>query len=81
MTTGQSRWGSLVEALINVVIGFGVNFAANWYILPAFGMVLSLQTNLVLGVIYTVISVVRSYTVRRWFNQYIVRASAALTKP
>lgn len=30
----QTRLGSLIEACINVLIGFGVNFAANFAILP-----------------------------------------------
>lgn len=75
----QSRLGSLAEALINVAIGFGINFAANWFILPLFGFsTLTLKANLLIGVVYTVISVIRSYVIRRWFNQHIVRAAQAL---
>lgn len=69
MTQGQSRMGSFMESLINVVIGFGINFVANLVILPLFGFAtLTLQDNFLIGLIYTVISVVRSYTIRRWFN-------------
>lgn len=76
----QSRKGSLIEALINTAIGFGINFTANLIILPLFGFTsLTVQTNLVIGVVYTLISVVRSYVVRRWFNAYIVRAAKKLS--
>ncbi len=65
----QTRLGSLVEAWVSVLIGFAINFTANMLILPLFGFVsLTLGTNLVIGVIYTAISVVRSYVIRRWFN-------------
>lgn len=75
----QTRLGSLAEALINVLIGFGINFAANLVVLPLFGFAaLTLQNNFLIGLIYTAISVVRSYAIRRWFNQYIVRAAARL---
>lgn len=73
----QTRLGSLVEALINVAIGFGINFVANLIVLPRFGFTsLTLHDNFLIGLIYTAISVVRSYAIRRWFNQHIVRAAA-----
>jgi hypothetical protein len=43
-------------------------------ILPLFGFTsLTLATNLVIGMIYTVISVARSYVIRRWFNARLHR--------
>ena len=74
----QSRLGSFIEACINVLIGFFINFTANFAIFPLFGWHLSLSDNLKVGTIYTVISVVRSYAVRRWFNSYIHKASMAI---
>ena len=68
----QSRMGSLMEALVNVLIGGGINFLANWLILPLIGFsTLTLSTNLLITAIFTVISVVRSYTLRRWFNGHL----------
>lgn len=65
----QTRIGSLMEAWANVAVGFGVNFAANMAILPLFGFSsLSLGKNFLIGVIYTGISIVRQYVLRRWFN-------------
>ena len=66
---GQSRVASLVEALVNVAIGFGINFAANFAILPAAGFpVPTVGQNLAMGLMFTAVSVARSYCVRRWFN-------------
>lgn len=65
----QTRKGSFIEAWGNVAIGFGINFAMNLLVLPRFGFTsLTLEKNLAIGVIFTVVSVVRSYTLRRLFN-------------
>jgi hypothetical protein len=64
----QTRLGSLIEAIINVIIGFSINWTANMLIFPLFGFRITASANFVLGLIYTVISVVRSYCIRRWFN-------------
>lgn len=65
----QTKIGSFIEACTNVMIGFGINYTANLLILPQFGFrSLTMRTNLIIGLIYTVISVIRSYVIRRWFN-------------
>ena len=72
----QTRKGSLAEALINVLIGYGINLTANALIFPLFGWHISLRQNIALGVFYTFISIVRSYCIRRWFNKLIQKATA-----
>ena len=65
----QTRLGSIAEAWANIAVGFVINFTANWLILPAFGFhTLTLKTNFEIGLLYTLISLVRSYVLRRWFN-------------
>ena len=76
----QTRLGSLIEACVNVLIGFGINFAANMLILPLFGWHVTVTQNLALGAIYTGISIARSYAVRRWFNARIAKAAARLAE-
>lgn len=75
----QSRLGSFIEAWINVAIGFSINFVANLLIFPLFGMSISLSDNFLLGLVYTVISVARSYVIRRWFNARIHQAAIRLS--
>lgn len=75
----QTRLGSLIEACINVLIGFWINFFANLIILPAFGFTgLTLATNFYIGLAYTVVSVARSYVIRRWFNARLHAAAMRL---
>jgi hypothetical protein len=65
----QTKTGSLVEALTNIAIGFSINFVANLIILPAFGLPLSPGTAFQIGLVFTGISIVRSYVLRRMFNK------------
>jgi hypothetical protein len=76
----QSRLGSLIEVSINIAIGFWINYFANLVIFPHFGFHISLSENLLMGVIYTGISVVRSYIIRRWFEQRIHNAALKLAR-
>ena len=64
----QSRWQSLLESCVNVAIGFGVALWTQLAVFPLFGMQVSLGTNLQIGVIFTAVSIGRSYCVRRLFN-------------
>jgi hypothetical protein len=64
----QTRKGSLAEAWVNIFIGFTINYFANLLIFPLFGMHISAGNNLLMGLIYTGISLARSYIIRRWFN-------------
>jgi hypothetical protein len=74
----QTRLGSLIEACMNVLIGFGINFCANLLILPLIGFNISISDNLFIGVLYTLISVARSYIVRRWFNSKLQAAAKSM---
>jgi hypothetical protein len=74
----QTRLGSLIEAFINVLIGFSINFVANLVIFPFFGFHITLGDNFVLGLLYTIISIARSYVIRRWFNARLHAAAQRL---
>lgn len=65
----QSRTDSIMESLTNVAIGLVISTIANHLVLPAvLGVTPSLGQNVVIGVIFTIISLVRSYALRRAFN-------------
>jgi hypothetical protein len=69
MTGRQTIWGSIVEAKANIAIGFTINYFANLLILPLFGFEsLTPAKNLAIGVLYTVISILRQFVLRRFFN-------------
>jgi hypothetical protein len=64
----QTKIGSFAEAWANILVGFSVNYTANLLIFPLFGFHISLEANFLMGLIYTAISLVRSYVLRRYFN-------------
>ena len=76
----QTRLQSFIEAAANVAIGFFINMLANFAILPLIGFHITLGQNMFIGVLYTVISVARSYVVRRWFNARLHMAAQALAQ-
>ena len=68
----QTRAMSAAESVANVAIGYGVAVASQIVILPLFGVHLPLADNLLIGLWFTVISLARSYIVRRAFNAAVM---------
>lgn len=66
--SGQSRRASLLEAVVNVAVGYVVALLAQLAIFPLFGLRPSLADNLAIGALFTAVSLVRSYLLRRAFN-------------
>lgn len=64
----QSRVASAVESVVNVLVGYLVSVAANLLVLPAFGYPVSVGDSFAIGAAFTVISLLRSYIIRRLFN-------------
>lgn len=65
----QSRRGSAFEAVANVLIGYWVAVGAQMLIFPLFGVHLPASDNMLIGVLFTIVSLVRSYLLRRLFNR------------
>lgn len=66
--TGQSRLMSLAESAVSTGIGFSVAVATQVAIFPLFGINVALSDNFAIAAVFTAISIVRSYVVRRLFN-------------
>lgn len=64
----QSRRQSLAEALSNVVVGYGIAVATQVAIFPFFGIHIALSDDLAIGAVFTVVSLLRSYALRRLFE-------------
>ena len=72
----QSRLMSLVESLANVLVGYGVAVVTQMVVFPLFGLAVTVTENLLIGLIFTAVSIVRSYALRRGFEALRVRQSA-----
>lgn len=64
----QSRAMSLVESLANVTVGYGVAVVTQILVFPLFGLSTTLADNMAMGAIFTVVSIARSFTLRRLFE-------------
>lgn len=70
---------SLIEAIANVAVGFGVAVLGQIAVFPLFGLDVSFSDNLLIGAIFTGLSIVRSYALRRLFEAIRVRSSETTT--
>ena len=75
----QSRRMSLVEAVTNVVVGFAVALLTQIIVFPLFDVAVTLGENLVIGSIFTTISICRSFALRRVFEAIRVRGTRTIT--
>jgi membrane protein implicated in regulation of membrane protease activity len=65
----QTKKESLAEATMNVMIGFLITMTASFVVYPMFGVIMSHWTNVWVTITFTVISLIRGYVIRRWFNK------------
>ena len=64
----QTKKQSLIESLTSTTIGIIIGIVLNLTILPIFGYPVSLSDSLWISVIFTIVSIIRSYIIRSWFN-------------
>jgi len=69
----QSRLQSMVEVCTNTAIGYSVALMSQLVIFPLYDIHVPMTTNLGIGAWFTVVSIVRSYIVRRYFNKLLYR--------
>lgn len=69
----QSRLMSWLETCLSTAIGFVVAIASQLVIFPLFGFSPPLTHNLMIGALFTVVSVARGYFVRRLFEALHIR--------
>ena len=65
----QSRLMSLVEAGANVIVGYAVAVFTQMLVFPLFGLRTTTRENLAIGAVFTVVSLTRSYVLRRAFER------------
>lgn len=68
MTRGQAKHMSLIEVFVGTFLGFFVSVFLTFYILPIWDLHPSERQSFEIAFIFTVVSLIRGYLVRRWFN-------------
>ena len=69
MKLGQSKWVSLLEANTNTFIGFFITLLVSPLIYTLVGITYTFSQLWVVTMLFTLISVLRGYVIRRWFNK------------
>jgi hypothetical protein len=59
---------SLVEAISNAIVGYGIAVATQLTVFPWFGLPARIGDALEIGGIFTIVSLARSYALRRLFE-------------
>ena len=68
----DSKTKSLVETSLDIFLGFMMFLTVNYFVLPLFAEQIadhSLLTAIQIGIIFSTISLIRKFTLRRWFEK------------
>ena len=71
-TSADSRKKSLVETSLDIFLGFLMFLPVNYFVLPLFAEPIadhSLLTAIQIGVMFSTISLIRKFVIRRWFER------------
>jgi len=66
----QSKRRSFIEACTNVCLGIVLAWGVTFAVFPAFGYAPTVMKSLWISLIFTAVSLVRSYVLRRLFNTF-----------
>ena len=69
----QTRRHSALEAIVNTVVGYVLAVLTQMAVFPHYGLALPLEQNLAIGGIFTLLSLVRGYGLRRVFEAWRMR--------
>lgn len=65
----QSKKHSLIESITNTLIGFMVSLLIQLIIYPVMGIPVKFSQNIIITLVFTIVSILRGYIVRRIFNK------------
>ena len=71
-TPADSVQKSLTETLLDIFLGFLMFLPVNYFVLPLFAESIteySLLTSIQIGILFTAISLIRKFAIRRWFEK------------
>ena len=71
-TSADSRKKSLVETSLDIFLGFMMFLPVNYFVLPLFAEQIadhSLLTAIQIGIMFSAISLIRKFALRRWFEK------------
>ena len=76
----QSKLESFIESVLNTLIGFVLAFTTSAILLPLMGLPISAGQNFVITLVFSVVSIVRGYLVRRFCQEHLSVVKSNLVK-
>ena len=67
----QSKKNSIIESVTNTVIGLVTSFLIQSIIYPLLNIPVSISQNIIITFVFFIVSVLRGYLIRRYFNKKI----------
>jgi hypothetical protein len=64
----QTKFQSVVESITNTLTGYLSGLITQLIVFPFFNINIPLASNMALVGVFTIISLIRNYVIRRWFN-------------
>ncbi len=64
----QTRIDSFMESITNTAIGFAVSLVTWHFVAQTYGIPMPLSTNLQITAVFTIVSIIRQYVLRRAFD-------------
>ena len=65
----QSKLQSFAESVTNIIVGYTIAVLTQLFVFPLFGIQTTISDNLLIGLCFTIVSLIRSYVLRRLFNK------------
>ena len=65
----QTRLMSLVEAVVNVIVGYALAIGTQIVVFPRFGIETGIAEHLTIGLAFVTVSLARGYLLRRLFER------------
>lgn len=65
---GQTKKQSVLESITQTIIGLATSIAVQLIIYPLMGIAVSLKQNVIITIVFFIVSIIRGYLVRRYFN-------------
>ncbi|MDB0603166.1 hypothetical protein PL373_18945 [Tenacibaculum maritimum] len=66
----QTKKQSFIESITNTTVGFCISLGATFIIFPIVGISSTGIKNIAVTLFFTVISIIRGYVIRRFFNKH-----------
>jgi len=65
----QTKKQSVIESLTNIIVGLLTSFLIQLIIYPFLNIPVSINQNIIITIVFFIVSFIRGYLIRRYFNK------------